>query len=81
MGELLIEIMYSEEGKEIPFVVFLETRGDNLAPHILPLHGLGIGPGIPIEESEVPIFAWASDTSASQVLLTLQVDPSWLLTG
>ena len=53
--------------------------GGNQAPHIIPLHRLGIGPGVPGEKSAFTVYAWASDTCSGQVPLTVQVDLSWLL--
>ena len=79
VGELLCEITASKEGEYINLVLCLEIEGGHPAPHMLPLHGFGVGTGIPREDSEVRIYAWASDTSTRQEHLTVQVFPAWIL--
>ena len=51
-------------------------RGGIPLPHILSLQRLGLGPSLSSKESEFPIYAWASDTSAGQVPFTVQLEPA-----
>ena len=77
IGELLRELTLSKEGEEISLAIFVETRGSPPFPHVLLLHGLGIGPVPSIEESEAPLYAWALDNSSGQALLSVQVESAW----
>ena len=76
---LLHEITESGDGKETALVVFLEFWGEIMVPHIIPLHGLGVRTCLSRKEYKVPIYAWALDTSAKQKLLTVKVEPEWIL--
>ena len=73
------EVTSSEEGEEISLAIFMGMRGGTPSPHVLPLHGLGLGPVIFREDSNPPLYAWALGTSAGQVHISIQVDPAWLL--
>ena len=49
-----------------------------MAPHVVPLHGLGAGPCFETEKSKVSIYVWALDTVLGQTPLSVLVNPSWL---
>ena len=77
--ELLSKITSIKKGEYINLVLCLEIEGGHPAPHMLPLDGFGVGTGIPREDSEVRIYAWALDISTRQETLNLQVYPAWIL--
>ena len=56
IGELLWEIALCEDGGEVTLGVGIETRGGRPAPHIVPLHGLGVDPYYKYEDSEVSVY-------------------------
>ena len=75
INELLRKITASQEGEYIYLIICLETRGGHLAPHILPLHRLGVRTRIPSKEYDVPIYVRALYTPSRQAPLNLQVEP------
>ena len=73
--------MASQEEEYIYLIICLETRKGHLAPHILPLHRLGVRTRIPSKEYDVPIYVRSLDTPSRQAPLNLQVEPVWNLTS
>ena len=63
---------------DLCFVLCIEIQDGEVAPFIAPIHGIGGGAeGSP--NAEAPIYAWASETVASQVPPSIRVNPDWLV--
>ena len=81
IGELLREVKAIKEGEEIVLAILLEMRVGPPEPHLLSLHGLGRWSILSSKEYEVPLYAWASDTSSGQAPVSIKVDPAWILSS
>ena len=44
VGKFLQEMALNEDGRKLTFGVCVYLKGGRTEPHIVPLHGLGIGP-------------------------------------
>ena len=74
--------MLSEDGVDLIFGVYMETRAGILYPHIVLLHGLGGGNLISNDEKGgIPIYYWNSWTIKYQAPLSMWLEEAWLVGG